>query len=182
MQRDRTLNVLPYTAALQQLASTFESGNDYIDSFLRHSMSLDSSFGKTYVWLSKDNDMIVGYYNIGTGCIEEEQGSHKYKLGGAVHINEFALDRRFQGQTEAYTEDGTKINLSDLLLYDCLQQIETIQQECVGFTFVTLCSTEEGYSLYKRNGFDELDDGLSFSIEQSELKCVRMYSPIAVDY
>ena len=44
------INVVQYDAGLQKLASSFHSGNDYLDRFLRKSDSLDDNFGKTYVF------------------------------------------------------------------------------------------------------------------------------------
>lgn len=50
-----------------------------------------------------------------------------------------------------------------------------IEQNDSGFSFVTLNSTREGYSLYVRNGFDNLEDALNFAIEESDVECRPMY-------
>ena len=76
---------------------------------------------------------------------------------------------------------GNKINLSDMLLLDCLEQIEILRQELIGFSFVTLCATAEGYSLYKRNGFDDLDNSLQFSIEDEPTRGVKMYYAMDIE-
>ena len=55
------INVVRYDASLQKLASSFHSGNDYLDRFLRKSDSLDDNFGKTYVFLSDDNSPMFFY-------------------------------------------------------------------------------------------------------------------------
>ena len=68
-----------------------------------------------------------------------------------------------------------KVNLSDLLLDDCLEKIENMRRECVGFAFVTLNSTKEGYSLYLRNGFENLEEDMNFAIEDSDQECIPMY-------
>lgn len=62
-------NIVPYNASLQKLASSFDCGNAYLNKFLCSSDSLNSSIGKTYVFLTEDMDAIIGYYNITTGCI-----------------------------------------------------------------------------------------------------------------
>lgn len=67
------INVVQYDASLQKLASSFHSGNEYLDQFLKQSNSLDDNFGKTYVLLADDNSSIVGYYNIGLGYIEQRE-------------------------------------------------------------------------------------------------------------
>ena len=58
------INVVPYDASLQKLASSFHSGNEYLDQFLRQRDSLDKNFGKTYILLPDDNLKIIGYYNL----------------------------------------------------------------------------------------------------------------------
>ena len=150
---DNRINVVPYDASLQKLASSFHSGNSYLDRFLIDPISLDDSFGKTFVFLSSDDQTIIGYYNLGVGY----------------------LDERFHGLLQAYTEDGVKVNLSDILLDHCLEKIEVIRKEYVGFSFVTLNSTREGYSLYLRNGFEELEEDMHFAVEDSDVECIPMY-------
>ena len=94
---EKALNVVKYDASLQKLASSFHSGNNYLDKFLRESVSLDDGFGKTYVFLSEDNQNIIGYYNLGLGYIEQYDNQITKKIGGAIHINCFALDEQFHG-------------------------------------------------------------------------------------
>ena len=179
------LNVVLYDANYQRLASSFESGNTYLDGFLRDHRALEDWFGKTYVLLSDNNDTIIGYYNIGTGYIEQVSGWNRCKIGGSVHINCLALDKKYQGLAQAVTPDGVKINLSDFLLYDCIQRILGIREQ-VGFSFITLCSTKQGYSLYKRNDFEDLDNDLHFSVEDPAAHdarseddwCAFMYLPL----
>ena len=149
------INVVPYDASLQKLASSFHSGNEYLDQFLRQRDSLDKNFGKTYILLSDDNLKIIGYYNLGLGYIEQRDYGVSRKIGGAVHINCFALEQKYHGLLQAYTADGVRVNLSDFLLAECLEKIEQIRSEQIGFSFVTLSATKEGYSLYARNGFEK---------------------------
>ena len=73
-----------------------------------------------------------------------------------------------------------KINLSDILLDNCMEKIEEIREKYAGFTFVTLCSTQQGYSLYSRNGFDNLEEDMSFAIEDSDIECIPMYLPMDI--
>ena len=125
--------------------------------------------------MSDDNNVIIGYYNLGTGYIEQNDHGVIRKIGGAIHINCFALDERYHGLLQKYTDDGVKVNLSDVLLNDCLERIEAIRRQYIGFTFITLSSTREGYSLYARNGFEKLDGDMNFAIEDSDVECVPMY-------
>lgn len=170
------LNVKLFSQELQdRLASGFKCGNPHIDEFIKSPISLDDSYGKTFVYLSDNNDCIIGFYNLGTGYIEEIKDRYRYKIGGAVHINEFALDSRFHSIFIRYDENGQKINLSDVLLNECIHRIRNIRSEHLGYSFITLCSTEAGYNLYKRRDFEELDEALDFSIENTEEKCTQMY-------
>ena len=179
------LNVVLYDANYQKLASTFESGNICLDSFLKDRLSLENWFGKTYVLLSNTCDTIIGYYNIGTGYIEQVLGSNRCKIGGSVHINYLALDKNYHGLVQTVTPDGVKVNLSDFLLNDCIQRILRVRKQ-VGFSFITLCSTKQGYKLYKRNNFEDLDDDLHFSVEDpithetrsEDNWCAFMYLPL----
>ena len=174
------LNVLEYNASLQELALLFHSGNSYLDSFLRSEYALDKNIGKTFVFLSDENDTIIGYYNIGTGDVEYDDSGIRKKMGGSIHINCFALDEKYHGILQAKTEEGEIINLSDVLLMDCMDKIQELRNNYVEFAFITLNSTEEGYSLYKRNDFEKLEEDMSFSKEDSELKCIPMYYAIDI--
>ena len=179
------LNVVMYDAGYQKLASFFESGNTYLDRFLRDDLSLAEWYGKTYILLSDDGEAIAGYYNIGVGCVEQVINGERCRIGGAAHINCFALDKRYQGLLQATTPDGKKMNLSDFLLVDCIERILDIRKR-IGFSFITLCSTKRGYNLYLRNDFEALDDDLTFSTEDpianrtdiSEGTCIPMYLPL----
>ncbi|WP_330637123.1 hypothetical protein, partial [Faecalicatena fissicatena] len=73
-----------------------------------------------------------------------------------------------------------KINLSDILLDDCMSRIEEIRRNHLGFMFVTLNSTKEGYSLYLRNGFENLEEDMHFTADESETECTPMY--LCIDF
>lgn len=73
------INVVLYDASYQKLASSFHSGNEYLDQFLKDSISLDNNFGKAYVLLTDDNKKIVGYYNLGVGYIEQTEYGIRWK-------------------------------------------------------------------------------------------------------
>lgn len=178
----KKLNVAPYSLQYQQLAISFKSGNGYLDRFLKDSLSLEDWFGKTYVLLTDDNSAIVGYYNIGTGYIEQLIGEKHYKIGGSIHINCFALHEKYHGILQATTPEGKKVNLSDFLLHDCIERIFEIRKR-VGFSFITLCATKQGYNLYKRNDFETLDEDLYFSAgeEDDSNFYTAMYLPLDVE-
>ena len=74
-----------------------------------------------------------------------------------------------------------KYFLSDFLLDHCLETIEMLRNDYIGFSFVTLNSTREGYSLYTRNGFEELDEDMHFSIYESDIECIPMYLALDIE-
>lgn len=166
----------------QSLTIRFNSGNVHLDNFLKSSDALNSSLGKTYVFLSEDEHDLIGYYNLGTGSLEEYQGHNRTKYGGAIHINEFAVDIRYQNIVFDETADGEKVYLSDIMLIDCIKRIESIRENHVGASFVTLNATLEGERFYLRMGFDYLEDNMTFSKEYSEISCIPMYFPLDIEH
>jgi len=65
--------------------------------------------------------------------------------------------------------------LGDILLNDCEKRILELRKQ-VGITFVTLCSTNEGYHLYKaRNSYEDFEDDMSTFVQESDQKCYKLY-------
>lgn len=139
-----------YTREYENLRDSFKCGNNIIDNFLREGNALDENQGITYVMLSDKRDVIIGYYNIEVGRIDqrEEVGNNIFyrPMGGTVNINYLAIHRDFQGIKVA-TVDDKNIYLGDILLNDCERRILSLRKQ-VGITFITLYSTNEGYHLY----------------------------------
>ena len=173
-----TINTIPLDASLQKLASSFCCGNDYLDHFLKSHNALDDGFGKTYIALSRNGDHIVGYYNIGVGCIEYASVRGRVRAGGSIHINCFALAEKYQRIAQATTPDGAKYYLSDALLDDCIKRAWRLRQTEIGFSFITLASTKRGEHFYRRNDFDLLDTDLAFSVGETDKDCVLTYLPL----
>ena len=65
--------------------------------------------------------------------------------------------------------------ISDQLFADFMFKVEEVRNKYLGFSFVTLAATDEGYSLYKRNYFEDLDEDLHFSFKDDEKGCRPMY-------
>ena len=61
-----------------------------------------------------------------------------------------------------------------------MNKVYLLREKYIGFSFVTLAATEEGYSLYKRNLFEDLDADLHFSFKDDEKGCKPMY--LALDF
>ena len=171
------INIKPLDASIQVLASAFDCGNTHIDSFLKGPTALDKGFGKTYVWLDDDDTKILGFYNIGTGSIDCCEGKMRYKLGGSIHINDFALDQKCRG---VKIMEGT--NMSDVLLEDCIQRILFFRECFAGYTFVTLQSTADGYNLYRRHDFEELEEEMELlKVPEKEKGCTPMYLALDIE-
>lgn len=171
---------IPYDAKLMSLASYFDCGADKINNFLRDTESLHPGYGKTYVFLSEDKTAIIGYYNISTAYLKLISEYGEERVGGSIHICYFALDKKYHGLEQTTDDAGGVIKLSDVLLCDCLHRIECIRNNHVGFSFVTLAATKAGESLYRRNGFEFIENDMGLAVEETEELCKQMY--LALDY
>lgn len=172
------MEIKKYTREFENLKNHFECGNIMIDNFLENGDALDENQGITYVMLSDKKDFIIGYYNIEVGRVDQIEivGNHRiYKpMGGTVNINYLAVHSGYQGTKIAETGDG-KIYLGDILLNDCEKRILELRKQ-VGITFVTLCSTEEGYHLYKvRNSYEDFEEDMNTFVQESDQKCYKLY-------
>lgn len=166
---------VPYTSDYVSLATSFRCGNESIDKFLCDSLALEKWFGKTYVWI--ENNEIVGFYNIGVGYVRDTDYSN-YKIGGAIHLNYFAINCSYRNTFNTELSDNVLLKTSDWLMDDLLRRVEYIRNHHLGFSFITLNSTDYGYNLYKRTGFEELEDGLEFDNKDDEDDCIAMYLPL----
>ena len=165
---------VPYTRELfDTLSSSFDCGNKYLTQFIKDTKSLDYSFGKTYILLSGDKKRIVGYYSISMSYLEEKTSDVPFRVAGSAHIEMFAVDNKYQG-IPIYKDKRA----SDMLIRDCINRVEYIRQNHIGCSFITLTSTKEGHSLYLRNGFEDLDSELSFSVSYAEKNCIPMCLPL----
>lgn len=164
-----------YTGDMLCLAESFSSGNDFLDNFIKSSEALDDGLGKTFVWINEKRTELIGYYNMGVGYIDMYNGDDKYKIGGSIHLNFFALNQKYRGIIIGHTANGQDIRISDQLFGNFMDKVYEIRREYLGFSFVTLAATEEGYSLYKRNYFEDLDEDLHFSFKDDEKGCKPMY-------
>lgn len=169
------VNTEVFTPIVRELANSFSSGNSYLDEFIKSTDAFNDSIGKTFVWINEKRTEIIGYYNIGVGYIDMYNGDDKYKVGGAIHLNFFALNDKYRGIVIGKRDDGKDIRISDQMFYDFMQKVFALRENYIGFSFVTLVATEEGYSLYKRNYFEELDMDLHFSFKDDEKGCIPMY-------
>ena len=170
----RTLDIVRYDKSLSRLAENFHSSNTYLDWFLLSPDALDPNYGTTYVLLSETINEILGYYNIGVGCIEVADEGLRWRLGGSVHINCFALDTRYHGVAWDSDPVGERVNISDYLLYDLVNRARAVRDE-IGFAFITLNSTKDGYPFYSRNDFEPLDADMYCSMDKTDIECTSMY-------
>lgn len=134
--------------------------------------------GITYVMLSDEDDCIIGYYNIENGrvdCIENVGENNFFELmGGSININYLAIHNKYQRILVAQNDDH-KVYLGDLLLRDCEKRILKLREE-TGISFVTLCSTEEGYHLYHaRNGYEDFEEDMNTVVHESDMGCHKLY-------
>lgn len=172
------MNIKRYTKEFESLATQFTCGNIVIDEFLHDGSALDVNRGITYIMLSTENDYIIGYYNIENSRVDriETVGNNDIfeLMGGAININYLAIHSDFQGSLVA--QDGeNKIYLGDLLLRDCEKRILELREK-TGISFVTLCSTNEGYHLYhERNGYEDFEKDMNTVVQESNVGCHKLY-------
>lgn len=172
------MNIVKYTSEYEGLKENFTCGNVVIDNFLRNGNALDENQGITYVLLSDKKDVIIGYYNIEVGRVDQIENigdNIMYKpMGGSVNINYLAVDSKYQGTKIAEIE-GKKIYLGDYLLRDCEKRILQLRKK-VGIVFVTLYSTQQGYHLYhERNSYEDFEDDMSTFVQESDNGCFKLY-------
>jgi hypothetical protein len=172
------MNIDKYTKRYENLAKGFSCGNIIIDKFLHDGSALDINQGITYVMLSDEKDIIIGYYNIEVGRVDrlEVVGNNKYyiPMGGAVNINYLAIHSDFQGYKIAEI-NGRNIYLGDYLLRDCEKRILNLRK-VVGISFVTLNSTKQGYHLYhERNGYEDFEDDMNTFVQETDNSCYKLY-------
>ena len=176
-----SLNVKPLTRELRdRFKDSFDCGNSRLNEFFKGPESLDIGIGLTYVLLTEDESALLGYYNLTTGMINEADNPRN-RIGGAIHINCFALDNGCHGLLQDYDKNGNPVRLSDVFFSQCIETILSFRDK-VGFTFITLSSTKEGYSLYKRAMFENLDDDMFIAEKEMEQNgSIPMYYPIDLE-
>lgn len=176
-----SLNVKPLTRDIyNRFKNSFDCGNSRLNRFFSGSESLDIGIGVTYVFLSDDDSEIIGYYNLTTGVISDSENPHN-RIGGSVHINCFALDSQYHGILQDNDRNGNPIKLSDIFFRECIENILSMRNK-IGFTFITLSSTSEGYNLYKRTMFDDLEDDMFIAEKDMEQNgCIPMYYSIDIE-
>ena len=176
-----SLNVKPLTRDLYTaFKDNFNCGNSRLNRFFSSSESLDIGIGVTYVFLSDDDSEMLGYYNLTTGVVSNSDNPHS-RIGGSIHINCFALDSEYHGLFQDYDKNGSPIKLSDIFFRQCIENILAMRSK-IGFTFITLSATNEGYNLYKRTMFEDLEDDMFIAEKDMEQNgCIPMYYSIDIE-
>ena len=161
----------------ESITSKFTSGNDVVDNFINGTECLDPGVGVTYVMLNDKKTFIVAYCNITTGCVVDS-ANNNLKVGGSIHINKFGLDKTYQGFHIG--SDDSELKLSDILFCKIIDYVIAMR-EYIGFSFITLCSTQEGLHLYQRRGFDPIESDMTVIQDESEKVCYQMYYPLDIE-
>ena len=133
----------------------------------------------TYIFVPDEEDVIIGYYNIGVGRIDQIEhigNSIRYiPMGGTANINYLAVNKEFQ---HTILIPNTKIYFGDYILHDCEKRIISIREN-IGIQFISLCSTKEGYHMYHdRNSYDNFEDDMSNFVIDSDKSSIKLYKYI----
>lgn len=175
------MKITRYEQCHQQLAQSFVCGNIIIDNFLKSSDALDENQGITYILLSDNEDIIIGYYNISASRVDQIESVNNFKryipMGGSININYLAVSKKYQRVN--ITKDVTcKAYFGDYLLRDCEKRILNLRN-AVGISFITLYSTNEGYHLYhNRNSYSTFENDMSTFVPESDKSCYKLYKCI----
>lgn len=159
----RNKDIVPFTPELQKLAAKFHCGNDYLDDFIKQPDSIYHLDDKIWVYLTEERDTIIGYYALSTGSLDQIANGHREKIGGSIHVDCFAIDCTFQDR-----QADNDVLFSDILFSHLLEVCQEVRNAYVGYSFITLESTEAGYKLYSRFNFTELEDDLIFSSQSDQ--------------
>lgn len=172
------MNIVKYTVEYAEMVKDFECGNIVIDKFLKDGSALDENQGITYIMLSDDFKAIIGFYNIEVGRLDQIEiiGNNEYykPMGGTVNINYLAIHSNYQG-FKITEYENKKIYLGDCLLRDCEKRVLKLRSQ-VGISFITICSTEQGYNLYHgRNGYEDFEEDMNNFVSESDITCKKLY-------
>lgn len=172
------MRILKFNSDFRSLAETFMCGNIIIDNFLKSSDAFDLNLGITYIMLPENEDIIIGYYNISAGRVDQIEQIGDFvryiPMGGAININYLAIAKDYQ-RINITQDDTCKAYLGDYLLHDCEKRIFKLR-EFVGASFITLYSTKEGYHLYhERNSYENFDNDMSTFVPESDKSCYKLY-------
>lgn len=113
-----------------------------------------------------------------TAAVRELSGAF---VSGNSFLDEFIKSLDAFNDSIGKRNDGLDIRISDQLFHDFMQKVFALREKYIGFSFVTLAATQEGYSLYKRNYFEELDAELHFSFKDDEKGCIPMYLALDIE-
>lgn len=175
------MEIVKFTHEYSNLTSAFDCGNIILNNFIKSGDALDKNQGITYILLSDEKDFIIGYYNIEASkidLIEKINETVYYQpMGGSVNINYLAIHKQYQ-KTKIAEMDSRKIYLGDILLNDCEQRILFLRKS-LGISFITLCSTQEGFHLYhNRNSYEHFEEDMYISVKEDSFKGYRLYKTL----
>lgn len=74
------MDIVKYRAEYAARANNFKCGNIILDNFLKDGSALDENQGITYIMLSADSSVIIGYYNIEVGRLDRSAGLRKKNI------------------------------------------------------------------------------------------------------
>ena len=151
----------------KSVIDSFESGNKDFDDFLKEKAQLWANCGEGVTYVIVRNDQlekkqitnIYGYVTVSsTGLLYNDQNTNRYL--SCAEIRMFAIAKQLRKRHDI------TIQYSDNILKVILQNIYEMSTKCIGFRAICLNSNNEGYNLYKDNGFVEIKDFIAPSEEK----------------
>ncbi|MGL4819003.1 MAG: hypothetical protein ACRC5C_03340, partial [Bacilli bacterium] len=159
---DFPLKVIPYSREHKDLFTRYRTSNIQMDSFvLEHALSeMQERTSLTFLVTDESNSVLFGYYTLLSTALLYH---HEDKISAlpSVEIKLFAVTSTFEGRPFNPRKNLDE-KYSDVILGMIIGDIYVLSTESLAIKSIVLRSTPNAVSFYKRNGFIELNDYLSF--------------------
>lgn len=143
--------------------SEFNCGHEGVNAYFhtRAKKDVDDGFGVTHVYKCSEEKRIMGMVTLKTSLLLFHE-THETSGIPAMEIYMLALDLSYQGKKAIVQSEETR--LSDYVLFQVQTICESVAQGQMGakFLIVNSINEERALSLYRRNGFADLDRFLHY--------------------
>ncbi|MDE6133628.1 MAG: hypothetical protein K2G04_09710 [Oscillospiraceae bacterium] len=134
------------------LLNSFSCGNDGIDEYITVKGYSDL-MAVTKMILNSENNEVICVYSLCCSSFIMGCSNGKYHPYPAVEIKIFAVNKKYQNMR--YSDDPNEACLSNFILNRIIGEIFDFTDNVCGANIILLYSTDEGYSFYKKNGFND---------------------------
>lgn len=170
---DTNIRLKERTKETDSLCNKFDCGNLVINRFLVE-QSCDTDISKTFLMI-ENNTKLIGFFSLSCNSLLEMRKNKIVESKAAIALKMFAIDKEYQ-----HTKiKGYGHTYATLMLFICLDLIDTIKNKYIGAECIILNSTNEGYKLYKnKGGFNTLDSEYELPDSNENIDAIKMYKVI----